>query len=618
MPIYSLVEEMTTGPRIEDFDQSTTNQELILGLTLDEDIIQFNKDIESLTGYHRDEVLHKKLELILLPADSIAVWKKLLVSIRQTMWIDEFILPLKTKQNQTCIVNWTGFFIKDEHGSSKNICLIGKPIKTDMVKKQSLDISPAVPEKYLERKNEVVIPESVVKPQGGTKGISSDVPAMVLKEPLERKVQVPVSESMVKPPENQLVKSSDVPVVISEKPLERKTEVVVPESLLISQDNKRGKSSVIPPLVSEKPRGQKSEEVVPESVLKSLNSEMPIKHGRNKIIFAKGERSDSEQLDKIVRDPLVKPKAAKRKKDDASREKHHPMNESYQDGTGRYDVIMKRLGDMETKDRPLGKEHAILESHTQHRNERSIQPEKKQKKSKINEMQSHEEQEEKRDVSFFSDPFGFKRQHRELDERKRQLDIRSTELDALQSYLQKEQNSLNIRIGELSKWREKLELLESAIEKRRQELMKQEDSLLEKSIPVCVQRTVPTELVPPRHSEPVVPEHDETLEKIPQSAAIIQRGILKQINDPFLKMLGYPTEEIIEKSFFDFIALEGLADIEKYYLDRLKGDNVSVYKTVFTTKDYKKISAEVSIKQTIYNGEKAEIVIITLLTMSTS
>jgi hypothetical protein len=77
-------------------------------------------------------------------------------------------------------------------------------------------------------------------------------------------------------------------------------------------------------------------------------------------------------------------------------------------------------------------------------------------------------------------------------------------------------------------------------------------------------------------------------------------------------------DEIVEKSYFDFIALEGLADVEKYYLDRLKGDSVSVYRTVFSTKDDIKIPVEVSIKQTIYNGEKAEIAIITCLESSSA
>jgi hypothetical protein len=69
----------------------------------------------------------------------------------------------------------------------------------------------------------------------------------------------------------------------------------------------------------------------------------------------------------------------------------------------------------------------------------------------------------------------------------------------------------------------------------------------------------------------------------------------------------------VEKSFFDFIALDGFADVEKYYLDRLKGESVSTYKTVFSTKDNNKIPVEVNIRQIMYNGEKAEIAIITCL-----
>jgi PAS domain S-box-containing protein len=112
---------------------------------------------------------------------------------------------------------------------------------------------------------------------------------------------------------------------------------------------------------------------------------------------------------------------------------------------------------------------------------------------------------------------------------------------------------------------------------------------------------------------PVTSNYHELLDKIPQSAAIVQRGILKQINSSFVSLLGYAMDEVVEKNFFDFIALEGLADVEKYYLDRLKGENVTAYKTVFSTKDNNKISVEISIKQTIYNGEKAEIAIISCL-----
>jgi hypothetical protein len=66
----------------------------------------------------------------------------------------------------------------------------------------------------------------------------------------------------------------------------------------------------------------------------------------------------------------------------------------------------------------------------------------------------------------------------------------------------------------------------------------------------------------------------------------------------------------------DLIAQDGLADIEKYYLERLKGEDITVYRTVFSTKDNNKIAVEVNIKQTLYNGEKAEIAIITNLSKS--
>ncbi len=105
-------------------------------------------------------------------------------------------------------------------------------------------------------------------------------------------------------------------------------------------------------------------------------------------------------------------------------------------------------------------------------------------------------------------------------------------------------------------------------------------------------------------------EHHNVLDKTVQCAAIIQRGILKQINDSFAELVGFETDELMNKSLFDFIAPEGLAGLEKYYLNRLKGSDSYTYGTVFSTKDNSKILVEVSIKPTIYEGKKAEIAII--------
>jgi len=94
------------------------------------------------------------------------------------------------------------------------------------------------------------------------------------------------------------------------------------------------------------------------------------------------------------------------------------------------------------------------------------------------------------------------------------------------------------------------------------------------------------------------------------SAAIVQRGILKQVNRPFVELLGYETDMLLETSLLNFIAPEGLSGIEDYYLNRLKGESTSTYETVFLTKDNNKLAVEISIKPTIFNGKKAEIAVV--------
>ena len=122
---------MATIPTLEELKRLDTSHDLILSLTPGEEIIQFNKESERFTGYLRDEVLHKKISEILIPTDSTKQWKDLFSSIQQDMWIDNFVLPLKTKENQIHMITWTGFLVKDEHGLVKDICIFGKPLKTE-------------------------------------------------------------------------------------------------------------------------------------------------------------------------------------------------------------------------------------------------------------------------------------------------------------------------------------------------------------------------------------------------------------------------------------------------------------------------------------------------------
>jgi PAS domain S-box-containing protein len=482
-----------------------TSQELILGLSLSEEIIQFNIECERFTGYMRDEVLHKKLDEILLPQESITLWKTLLESIRQTMWVDDFALPIKTKHDQTYMISWTGFLIKDENGSIKDICLFGKPQKKEEIN----------------------------------------------------------------------IQSSDTLATVSIQLKEENVQMIAPKPM--PQPKKR---------------------------------EMPMKQVQKKIMFASERKTEDEPINNVGEEYFAKPLETMKKIRQNKSEQLDSMNKSTKELSRKYDIVTRRLAKLEKKDQRLEKNHKNLGKHMQLLEKGYKRHTRKQKN--LNNTTFTEELDKNAKVTFFSDPFGFKRQHRELRLQKQQIEVRTNQLDAFEEQLIKERTTFNARVEEFSRWREKLELLESAIEKRRQELMKQEDVLLERAAittrepiskkPEIVKSTVPT-----------ISNYHELLDKIPQSAAIVQRGILKQINSSFVSLLGYAMDEVVEKSFFDFIALEGLADVEKYYLDRLKGENVSAYKTVFSTKDNNKILVEISIKQTIYNGEKAEIAIITCL-----
>ena len=517
---------MATIPTIEELKRLDTSHDLILSLTLGEEIIQFNKESERFTGYRRDEVLHKKLSELLIPTESTKQWKDLFNSIQQNLWIDNFVLPIKTKDNQIHMITWTGFLVKNENGTVKDICIFGKPLMTEPIEKPETLSSEPVPQQE----------EPEVQPE------------------IQRHVSTPTSETM---PKRHI-------------------------------------------------------------------QETPLKHGVNKIIFAREKKITDERARTVESEKLIHPVESEKsnipmvtieKKNDQTIQKLDLIHQSLSELLKKYETVSKRLETLEKTDRQNEDNPKHLDAPQQPTDEDIVPSTKSQQTVRPDARNDDQQQSEETKHSFFSDPFGFKRQHNELNLKTQRVELRMKELESFETRLMNEKDIFHARVEEFSRWQEKLMALESEIEKRRQELMKQENFVLEKrtSHPVYP-RTDPTSSELQQSTESELSScTDETLDKIPQSAAIIQRGILKQINTPFLELLGYTMDEIVEKSYFDFIALEGLADVEKYYLGRLKGDSVSVYRTVFSTKENTKIPVEVSIKQTIYNREKAEIAIITCL-----
>lgn len=574
---------MTIIQKMDTVEKPDISQDLILTLNLNEEVIQFNKESERFTGYVRDEILHKNFNEIFVPGDSIEQWKGLLDSIRQAVWVDNVILPLKTRNNQTTLVSWTGFLVKDETGAGKNICIFGKPLKKEEPASRPSetpidpDAQPVQPEK-----NPSV--EALLSQEPAEKippAVTSSPSTKQMETELKTPPQADVSDTIPKEPSVSLAEKSAMVEPLMQKPVQEIQQPPAPETLAQSSEKK--------------------------------DTETIMKHRVKKIMFASKKATEQERSKRYLQEQFLTPLDTMSKLLETTSQKLDAMNETLIELSQNYEQITDRVTELEKKDKRWQKKQKSMQEPEAIPENAIRESVDQQRDTSVASIVPEGEQPEDREFSFFSDPFGLKRQRWELLSKQEQLKTRSKQLDVLHAQLKKERTIFNARVEEFGKWREKLMLLESAIEKRRQELIKQEDNTLVQKINPPVARSTPLsdqEALDERESFDA--QHtDETLEKIPESAAIIQRGILKQINTPFIDMLRYPRDELMEKSFFDFIALEGLADVEKYYLDRLKGDIVSMYTTVFSTKENIKIPVEVNIKQTVYNGEKAEILIIT-------
>jgi len=202
-----------------------------------------------------------------------------------------------------------------------------------------------------------------------------------------------------------------------------------------------------------------------------------------------------------------------------------------------------------------------------------------------------------------SELFGGKKRRQELENMKHELDEREEILNKIESRLLSEKKNMNDKMTEFRNWREKLESLNEEVGNRWKELNRQEKLL---TCQIADTEIISTDGIKGN----IVASHRDLIDRIPECAAVVQRGILKQVNGPFVDFIGYNTNEIVDKSLFDFIVPEGFSEVEKYYLNRLKGEDVTGYETVVLTKSNNKVPVEINIKPTFFKGEKAEIAIV--------
>jgi len=222
----------------------------------------------------------------------------------------------------------------------------------------------------------------------------------------------------------------------------------------------------------------------------------------------------------------------------------------------------------------------------------------------------------KNSIYFIFDAIGGKKKKEEFEKIITKLEDRKKMLSELESKLNEDKKLLNKNRDEFINWRRKLETLEEKINEHEQEI-KQKEEKVKKNLSFFAEEEIKEKInakqvqtqESTQETEKYDTDHHELLDKIPHSAAIIQRGILKQVNDSFVELLGYDVNKLLEKNLFDFVVSEGFLGIEKYYLKRLKGENINSYETTFHTSKDENIAVEVNTKPVNFQGEKAEIAV---------
>ena len=527
---------------------------LVLGLNKDGKIVQFNQRCQKLTGYKRNEALNKKIEEFLIPTAYITKWKELFDAAVKNEDIADFEIPLINSDGEEVLISWSSLPLENKKGTVGSICFIGKNIENTQYK---------------------------------------------------------ISEEMIKQDDNKnllLHTQDDIKLVDNEMDDFEERIATHPNKLneIIKDRSEKQKKINEMPIKIEK----KNERLV----RKNKNN-----FEKDRIDFTY-EKSSTAKYDKISQ-ASKKLLSIRFKKPGVKPEENNAMSKTVMDLLKKYKKINEKLKELEKKDRKLERKNKLLEknlknlkSHMKKGNVVSL--DKKSQYAEITVQKTKKDKYSFKEMpNFFHDPLGVKRKREAFELRIHALDERAKELGELESQLLNDRKVHDKRIAEFTTWKEKLLSLEAEIEKRRKDIVDLEDALRENLTSSSASggdlNEVSSDTEGELSNETVMQEdYHEIFDKISQSAVIVQRSIVKQTNNAFAELIGFETKEIINKSLFDFIAPEGLVDIEKYYLGRLKGNSTSTYETIFSTKENGNKCVEINIKPTIFNGEKAEMAVV--------
>jgi PAS domain S-box-containing protein len=312
----------------------------------------------------------------------------------------------------------------------------------------------------------------------------------------------------------------------------------------------------------------------------------------------KTEEKIKKPVKKVEKNILKKPRIHFSDKSEEEKAGESPVEKLFdRERSENYSELKKMIKKLKNENSELYKENKNLEKDLYSLKNRIENLKKKKEKQKQSDEKTSE------DRQSFSELFGTKKRKQEYENMMKELNEREEYLNDLEENLKNDKNKINEQANEFKKWRKKLESLEVEIENRKNDILSKEE-FIKDEIESTKDLTVDVKV-----EEKVVTYHD-LLDKIPDSAIVIHRGILKQVNDSFADLIGYNVDEILNKSLFDFIIPEELTDVKDYYINRLMGVDVSTFETTLLTKENDKVSVEINTKPTDFNGKKAEIAVI--------
>jgi PAS domain S-box-containing protein len=96
-------------------------------------------------------------------------------------------------------------------------------------------------------------------------------------------------------------------------------------------------------------------------------------------------------------------------------------------------------------------------------------------------------------------------------------------------------------------------------------------------------------------------KYQNLVEKANDGIAIIQDMAFKYINPHLAELLGYSTEDLIDKAFVNYIHPDELPKVVERHKRRLAGEEVpSIYESAIITKDGRKVLVEFNVSQNLY------------------